>query len=63
MMRSVLMINTEVGKARSTRIPSFQRVQNTVVNGVHVAMNATGEILKTGSQGRMFCSPNVAPMP
>jgi len=32
------------------RVAQDERVQNTVVNGVHVAMNATGEILKTGSQ-------------
>jgi len=32
------------------KVAQDERVQNTVVNGVHVAMNATGEILKTGSQ-------------
>lgn len=32
------------------RVAQDERIQNTVVNGVHVAMNATGEILKTGSQ-------------
>jgi len=32
------------------RVAQDERVQSTVVNGVHVAMNATGEILRTGSQ-------------